>query len=251
MKLVETYRWTQENFSKTPKAPLSETIVNEIVEAGKGPVAKSPEGVNLQNEMGFSYRALLGGLIFACVVVRLDIAYSLSLLSRFAEYPAQVHYLGLKSITKYVCTTADRAIVYWRRIPRTDLEPGDIVPLPEPEGYNYPYHKDPYLVGASVDASHVTCMQTRRSTGGHLIMLYGLAISWMAKLQPIVATSLTEADFMQAVLVCKAVKWIRHIMNELNRKQCGPSLILEDNKAAIMMVNQQRPTTRTRHIDTQ
>ena len=26
---------------------------------------------------------------------------------------------------------------------------------------------------------------------------------------------------------------------------------MDDNKAAIMMVNQQRPTTRTRHIDTQ
>ena len=125
------------------------------------------------------------------------------------------------------------------------------MPLPEPEGYDYPHQEDPYLVGASVDASHATCMQTRRSTGGHLIMLYGSAISWMAKLQPIVATSSTEAGFMQAVLVCKAVKWIRHIMNGLNRKQCGPSLILEDNKAAIMMVNQQRPTTRTRHIDTQ
>ena len=131
LKLVESYGWTQENFSTTPKAPLSETIVKEIVEAGKGPVAKSPEGVKLQNEMGFSYRALLGGLIFACVVVRLDISYSLSLLSRFAEYPVRVHYLGLKSVTKYLRTTADRAIVYWRRIPRTDLEPGDIVPLPE------------------------------------------------------------------------------------------------------------------------
>ena len=251
LKLVETYGWSQENYTRAPKAPLSEALVKEIVEAGKGPLARSPEGIQLQEAMGFSYRALLGGLIFACVVVRLDIAYSLSLLSRFAEYPARVHYLGLKSVTKYLRTTADRAIVYWRRVPRTDLEPGDIVPLVEPEGYVYPYHGDPYLVSASVDASHATCMQTRRSTGGHIIMLYGSAIAWMAKLQPVVATSSTEAEFMQAVLVGKAVKWIRHIMNGLNRKQIGPSRISEDNKAAIMMVNQQRPTTRTRHIDTQ
>ena len=70
---------------------LSETLTKEIVvEAGKGPIARLPEGIKLQNEMEFSYRALLGALIFACVVVRLDIAYSLSLLSMFAEYPAQV-----------------------------------------------------------------------------------------------------------------------------------------------------------------
>ena len=84
-----------------------------------------------------------------------------------------------------------------------------------------------------------------------MIILYGAAINWMAKLQPIVGTSSTEAEFMQAVMVSKAVKWMRYIMNELGRKQIDPSPIGEDNKAAIMMVNQQRPTTRTRHIDTQ
>ena len=249
--LVDTYGWSQENYSKTPKAPLSETLAKEIAAAGKGPPSRSPEGVLIQNEMGFSYRALLGALIFACVVVRLDIAYSLSLLSRYAEYPARVHYLGLKSVTKYLRTTADRAIVYWRRVPRTDLKDGDIFPLPEPSEYTYPYPEDPYLVGASVDASHATCLETRRSTGGHVIILFGAAINWMAKLQPIVGTSSTEAEFMQAVLVSKAVKWVRYIMKELGRKQIGPSPIGEDNKAAIMMVNQQRPTTRTRHIDTQ
>ena len=251
MKLVETYGWEQENFSKTPKAPLSETLAKEIAEAGKGPPTCSPEGVLIQNEMGFSYRALLGALIFASVVVRLDIAYALSLLSRYAEYPTRVHYSGLKSVTKYLRTTADRAIVYWRKVPRTDLRTGDIDPSPAPDGYTYPYPDDPYLTSASVDASHATCLETRRSTGGHIIMLFGAAVNWMSKLQPIVGTSSTEAEFMQAVLVSKSVKWIRYTMNELGRRQIGPSPIAEDNKAAIMMVNQQRPTTRTRHIDTQ
>lgn len=101
---------------------MSETLMKEIVEAGKGPVVRSLEDINLQNKMGFSYQALLlGRLIFACVIVRLDIAYSLGLLSRHAKYPERVHYLGLKSATKYLRTMADRAMVYWRRIPQTDL----------------------------------------------------------------------------------------------------------------------------------
>jgi len=37
-------------------------------------------------------------------------------------------------------------------------------------------------------------------------------------------------------------------MNELKRTQTGPSPINKDNMAAIMMVNQSRPTTLTRHI---
>ena len=68
---------------------------------------------------------------------------------------------------------------------------------------------------------------------------------------PTVATSSTEAEFMQAVMTGKNVKWIHHILIGIGRAQSGPSPMHEDNKAAIMMVNQQRPTTRTRHIDTQ
>jgi hypothetical protein len=48
---VDTYGWSQENYSKTPKAPLSETLAKEIAEAGKGPPTRTPEGILIQNEM--------------------------------------------------------------------------------------------------------------------------------------------------------------------------------------------------------
>jgi len=40
-------------------------------------------------------------------------------------------------------------------------------------------------------------------------------------------------------------------MNEMKWTQTGSSPINKDNMAAIMMVNQSRPTTRTRYIDIQ
>ena len=81
--------------------------------------------------------------------------------------------------------------------------------------------------------------------------LSGSAVMWMAKLQPTPAISSTEAEFMQAVSCAKCVKYGRNVMNGINRMQVEPSPIREDNMAAIMMINQQRPTKRTRHIDTQ
>jgi len=102
----------------------------------------------------------------------------------------------------------------------------------------YPFPDDPYLVTADVDASHATDIETRRSTGGHIVMIFGAAILWASKLQSTMATSSTESEFMQAVTACKGVKWVRHIMNELKRTQSGPSHINEDNMALIMMVNQ-------------
>jgi len=97
-KVNQNHGWEKETCSKKPKAPLNNTLAREILDSGKGATAKAPEAVALEKEMGFPYRMLLGELIFACVVVRLDIGYAMSLLSRFAEYPAKVHYLGLKSV---------------------------------------------------------------------------------------------------------------------------------------------------------
>jgi hypothetical protein len=122
-KVAENHGWENDVFSKKPKAPLSDLMAKDIIESGKGPLAKTPEAKELESQMGFPYRMLLGELIFAFVVVRLDIGYAMSLLSRYAEYPAKVHYLGLKSETKR------RPIIYWRRKPMPNLPRGDFVPI--------------------------------------------------------------------------------------------------------------------------
>ena len=46
---------------------------------------------------------------------------------------------------------------------------------------------------------------------------------------------------MQAVICAKGVKYRRHVLDGIGRKQKGPSPIREDNMAAIMMINQSRP----------
>jgi hypothetical protein len=127
----------------------------------------------------------------------------------------------------------------------------DFVPYDIPEGMDFSFPEDPYLLNAEVDASHATDEETRRSTGGHVLYLFASAVLWLAKLQNCCATSSTESEFMQAVSCAKGVKYGRLVLNGIGRTQNGPSPIKEDNMAAIMMINQQRPTKRTRHIDTQ
>jgi len=72
---------------------------------------------------------LLGELIFAFVAIRLDIGNAMSLLSRYAEYPAKVHYVGLKSVARYLRETKRRPIIYWRRKPMPNLPRGDFVQI--------------------------------------------------------------------------------------------------------------------------
>jgi len=132
-------------------------LAKEIIESGKGSLAKTPEAKELESQMGFPYRMLLGELIFAFVVVRLDIGYVMSLLSRYAEYPAKVHYMGLKSVTRYLRETKRRPIIYWRREPMPNLPRGVFVPIMRPSTtVSYSFLDDPYLVTTDIDVSHAT-----------------------------------------------------------------------------------------------
>jgi hypothetical protein len=100
-----------------------------------------------------------------------------------------------------------------------------------------------------LDASHATDLKTRRSITGIIFCLAGGAIAFKSKLQATVATSSTEAEFVASVQAAKMARYLRSILLELGHPQSAPTTLHCDNKSAIEMVNQDRPTERSRHID--
>ena len=60
-----------------------------------------------------------------------------------------------------------------------------------------------------------------------------------------------EAEFIAAVHAAKIAKYLRAVLAELGYPQSGPTPLYEDNQAAIAMINEDRPTERSRHIDIQ
>jgi hypothetical protein len=102
-----------------------------------------------------------------------------------------------------------------------------------------------------VDAAHATDLATRRSITGHVFTLAGGAIAYKSKLQATVSTSSTEAEFIAAVHAAKIAKHLRFVLEELGYAQTTATPIYEDNQAAIAMINEDRPTVRSRHIDIQ
>ena len=82
-------------------------------------------------------------------------------------------------------------------------------------------------------------------------MVANAAVAWRSYTQPIVATSSTEAEFLCAVHTAKMVKFIRAVMKELGYLREHASPLLVDNQAAIAIVNERKPTERSRHIDVQ
>ena len=81
------------------------------------------------------------------------------------------------------------------------------------------------------------------------MMFEGAAIYYKTRLQPVVALSSTEAEFVNMADAGKAALYIRWILKELGVIQLKPTPIKADNAAAIKMANTGKPTRRTRHLD--
>jgi hypothetical protein len=100
-----------------------------------------------------------------------------------------------------------------------------------------------------VDSDWAACPKTRRSLTGGAVRLAGGSVGYKTKLQPTIAQSSTEAEFMGASDFGKVILYCRSILWDLGVPQDAATLLYEDNDACTAMANAQKPTTRTRHMD--
>jgi hypothetical protein len=201
----------------------------------------TPKHAKLELKMGFSYRLLLGELLFAYVTTRPDIWYAVTVLTKFAIKPAKLLYLRLKDIAKYLCNTINWGIIYLCPVPNPALPHIPLETLVLTTLYQFPpTKKHMHLVGY-VDAAHGNDFWQWCSTTGNWFMLAGEAIAYRSKTQTITATSSTWAKCLAAVSSAKVAKYIRSILAELGFAQNDPSPLHEDNESTIKMVNADKP----------
>jgi len=93
------------------------------------------------------------------------------------------------------------------------------------------------------DTSH------RKSISGSTFFLAGAPIMYKTKMQPTVAMSSTEAEFVAASETGKMVLYIRSILDALGLCIQDATPMHIDNAGARQMANAQKPTRRTRHLD--
>ena len=251
-RMLQTHGWDApgKHESDPNPVPLRDSSVNRLMNL-QGPPEKSPEAKQLAIDNGFSYRNVLGELIYAYVICRLDIGYAVCFLARFSDAPHDEHYKALKQVCRYLRATKSWGILYKRPEPLADLPDDPFDWIAEDSSLPpFPVFEFDRLVGF-LDAAHATDLKTRRSVTGYLLILCGAAIAWKSRIQPIVATSSTEAEFYAGVTCAKAAKYLRYVLQELDALREGPTPLYIDNEAAIAMINENRPTTRARHIEIQ
>jgi len=86
------------------------------------------------------------------------------------------------------------------------------------------------LLEAYCDADYAGDIDTRRSTTGYVFTLGGGAISWSSRLQPTVAVSTTEAEYMAAAYAIKEALWLRTLLDDLDM-EIGTITINADNQS--------------------
>ena len=98
-----------------------------------------------------------------------------------------------------------------------------------------------------VDAYMASYKDNRRSTTGYVFTMGGTTVSWISKLQQVVALSITEAEYVAATKASKEMIWLQRFMEELGKKQEN-SRMYSDSKSAIHIAKNSSFHFRTKHI---
>jgi len=101
-----------------------------------------------------------------------------------------------------------------------------------------------------VDSDFAGDLKKRKSTVGYVFTITGGVVSWVSKLQTIVALSTTEAEYMAATQACKEATWMRKLMEGLGHKQKKIPLYC-DSQSALHIARNPAFHSKTKHIDVQ
>ncbi|XP_075515551.1 secreted RxLR effector protein 161-like [Primulina tabacum] len=177
------------------------------------------------NEMKIiPYANAVGSIMYGMVCTRPDLAYASSLVSRFMSNPGPEHWQAVKWILRYLKGSQDIGLTYTGRWSERE----------KVEGY--------------VELDFASDQDRRKSQTSYVFTLYGNTISWKASLQPIVALSTTEAEYVAAIEAFKEALWIKGIVEEIEGMKAEAS-ILCDSQWAVQLAKNPIHHERTIHID--
>ena len=230
--------------------PTTERFNKEYLSAVGDP---SPDiQQSLQKKMGCGYRNVVGELTYAMVTCRPDISYATIKAAQSSACPDRIHFEGVCHTMRYLYATRHDGLYFWRSSPNDSLpdispptvssNPGDMM-LPD-----RPVH-DPYVAHGYVDSDWAADPHTCRSFTRICLRLAGGTIAFKSRLQPTVAQSSTEAEFMAACDAGKMILFVCSILFDLGIPQHAASILYEDNQGCISMANAGKPTSQTRHMD--
>ena len=136
------------------------------------------------------YSSAVGSVMYNMICTKPDLAHSISHLSRYMTNPSGEHWEALKRLLRYIKSTINEGLIY-----RGNKEAIELV--------------------GHVDADYTSDRDKRRSTIVYIFTLCGCCINWKSQLQPVVALSTTEVEYIASTETAKKAIWLKALLTEL------------------------------------
>jgi hypothetical protein len=202
------------------------------------------------------YRSLVGALLYLTVNTRPDISYAVGALSRFINSPTTQHMKAAKNVLRYLYQNPGYGLFYSHCAGKVWNEPYNIYEhsrMPTTiASDSREYALSGRVVEAYGDADFAGSINTRKSTTGMVIIGGCHLISWGFKLQSLVTTSATEAEFVAAASATKEGLWLVELLKEC-MQYTHPFQLHCDNKATLHLIKNKTAgiSGRTKHMEVQ
>ncbi|KAM6563895.1 hypothetical protein CsatB_023893 [Cannabis sativa] len=167
------------------------------------------------------YSNAVGSIMYLMVSTRPDLGYAMSVLSKYMANPGKVHWLAMKWVFRYLLGTTKVGLIYNRQKANTIIE-----------GYS--------------DSDYAGDRDNRRSTSAYFFLIGGNCVSWKVQLQPVVALSTTEAEYVATTEAIKEAIWLKGLMKELNLLKGVPT-VYSDSQSCIFLCKNPMFHDRTKH----
>ncbi|GJT46274.1 retrovirus-related pol polyprotein from transposon TNT 1-94 [Tanacetum coccineum] len=209
-----------QRFNMQDCKPISTPFPTDVKLSSK----MSPSNEKERMEMSrVPYASAVGSLMFAMICTRPDIAHAVGVVSRYMAEPGRGHWDAVKRILRYIKGTSDVALCF-----------GD----------------SDLIVKGYVDSDYAGDLDGSKSTIGYVFTLSGGTVSWVSKLQSVVAMSTTEAEYVAAAQASKEAVWLKMLLEELGHKQEKITLFC-DNQSALYLARNPAFHSKTKHIRVQ
>ena len=197
LEMLERFNMSGSNPVSTP---ASEGLADELYKAEMN----RREG--LESEVDFPAREAVGAMLYLAMMVRPDICNAVRELSRYLEHPTMAVVKGIKRVLRYLSGTVDYGIVFY-------------------------YGEVNLTVEGYCDASYAGDKHKRKSVSGYMIFVNGSIIDWKSQLQPCIAQSTMESEYMALAVMTNTLRVLRLVRAWFGYADEGAYIVYEDNDA--------------------
>ena len=165
MKVLEKFCMSN---SKVVKSPIAQQFKKSVDQMTNSDADK-------EYMSHFPYANAVNSIMYAMICTRPDLAYAVSMVSRFISNPGKEHWQELKQILRYIKGTTKKDLVYSGARNKCN---------------------DHNMVKGFVDSDFACCIDTKKPLTRYVFIVYGIAINQKATLQKVVALSTTQAEYI-------------------------------------------------------